>query len=72
MTFFDMKYLGYRAAIEFDGENFFGTIENISDLVTFESSTAENLEREFHSAVDDYIEFCKSTRKNLTELSTAV
>jgi len=67
-----MEYLGYRAAVEFDGENFFGTIENISDLVTFESDTAENLEREFHSAVDDYIAFCKTAGKNLTELATAV
>lgn len=67
-----MEYLGYRAAVEFDGKIFFGTIENISDLVTFESDTAEDLEREFHAAVDDYIEFCKSAGKNLTELSTAV
>lgn len=28
-----MEYLGYRAAIEFDGKSFFGVIENISDLV---------------------------------------
>lgn len=67
-----MEYLGYRAAVEFDGKIFFGTIENISDLVTFESDNAKDLEREFHAAVDDYIEFCKATRKNLTELSTAV
>ncbi|MBR3745578.1 MAG: hypothetical protein IKN27_01295 [Selenomonadaceae bacterium] len=67
-----MEYLGYRAAIEFDGKVFFGTIENISDLVTFESDDAEELEREFHTAVDDYIEFCKATGKNLTDFATAV
>ena len=67
-----MEYLGYRATVEFDGKIFVGTLENISDLVTFESDNTEDLEREFHAAVDDYIEFRKSAGKNLTELSTAV
>ena len=67
-----MEYLGYRAAVEFDGQNFFGTIENISDLVTFESDTAEDLECEFHAAVEDYIEFRKSLNKNSEVFATAV
>lgn len=67
-----MEYLGYRATVEFDGENFFGTIENISDLVTFESTTAEDLEREFHAAVEDYIEFRKATEKASERFATAV
>lgn len=67
-----MEYLGYRAAIEFDGKSFFGVIENISDLVTFESDTAEDLEREFHSAVEDYIEFRKSVSKDSETFATAV
>ncbi|MBR0260824.1 MAG: hypothetical protein IJQ85_03420 [Selenomonadaceae bacterium] len=45
-----MEYFGYRATVEFDGENFCGTIENISDLVTFESDNSNDLEREFHAA----------------------
>lgn len=67
-----MEYLGYRATVEFDGENFFGTIENISDLVTFESDNAKDLEREFHAAVEDYIEFCKSTGKISERFAAAV
>lgn len=67
-----MEYLGYRAAVEFDGKIFFGTIENISDLVTFESDDAENLEREFHAAVDDYIEFRKLTNKSTADFANAV
>ena len=67
-----MEYLGYRAAIEFDGKSFFGVIENISDLVTFEGDTAEDLEREFHSAVEDYIEFRKSVNKDSETFATAV
>lgn len=67
-----MEYLGYRAAVEFDGKIFFGTIENISDLVTFESDDAESLEREFHAAVDDYIEFRKLTDKSTADFANAV
>ena len=67
-----MEYLGYRAKIEFDGESFFGVIENISDLVTFESDTAEDLEREFRAAVEDYIAFRKLTGKDLETLAAAV
>ena len=64
-----MEYLGYHSTVEFDGKNFFGTIDNISDLVTFESDTAENLEREFHSAVKDYIEFRRLLDKNSTAVA---
>ena len=67
-----MKYLGYRATVEFDGEIFFGTIENISDLVTFESDNPDDLEREFHAAVEDYIEFRKLTGKKTENFATAV
>ena len=59
-----MEYLGYHATVEFDGKNFFGTIDNVSDLVTFESDNAQDLEREFHSAVEDYIKFRRLLEKN--------
>ena len=67
-----MRYRGYSATVEFDGKNFFGTIENIADLVTFESDTAEGLEHEFHSAVEDYLEFRKSLDKNSVAIAAAV
>ena len=40
-----------------------GKIDNIRDLVTFESDTVEGIIREFHSAVDDYLEFCQEVGK---------
>ena len=67
-----MEYRGYRASVEFDGEIFFGTIENIPDLVTFESDTAENLEREFRAAVEEYIEFRKLMGADSEQFATAV
>ena len=54
------KYKGYCADIEIDFEDriLHGKIAGIRDLVTFESETVDGIVREFHSAVDDYLEFC--------------
>ena len=40
-----------------------GKVEGINDLVTFESESAEEIEMEFHSAVDDYLAFCEEVGK---------
>ena len=47
--------------IEFDSESkvLYGKIEGIDDLVTFESDSAKEIEKEFHDAVDDWLEFRK-------------
>ena len=52
-----LEYKGYRTRIEFDpaAKLLHGKIEGISDLVTFEN--------EFHTAVDDYLDFCKEIGK---------
>lgn len=56
-----LKYKGYLTKIEFSVEDniLYGKIEGIHDLVTFESSSAEEIENEFHAAVDDYLDFCE-------------
>ena len=41
----------------------YGKIEGIRDLVNFECDDFQFLEKEFHAAVDDYIEFCKEVGK---------
>ena len=60
-----LMYKGYHTKIEFDVENsvLFGKIEGINDLVTFESSSLETIEQEFHDAVDDYLVFCEEVGK---------
>ena len=55
-----MEYRGYHTTPEFDGQIYFGKLEDISDLVTFESETLADFEREFKSAVEDYITFRQS------------
>ena len=37
----------------------YGKIEGIDDLVTFESDSAKEIEKEFHYAVDDWLKFKK-------------
>lgn len=58
-------YKGYHAKVEFDFESMIlhGKIIGIDDLVTFESKTVNGIIDEFHSAVDDYLEFCEEIGK---------
>lgn len=56
-----LTYKGCFTAIEFDSEDkiLYGKIEGIDDLVTFESDSAKEIEKEFHDAVDDWLKFRK-------------
>lgn len=60
-----LEYKGYHTKIEFDMETctLRGKIEGINDLVNFESSDTSKIEKEFHDAVDDYLEFCEEVGK---------
>lgn len=60
-----LEYKGYYTKVEFSLEDkvLYGKIEGINDLVNFESNSAEDIENEFHDAVDDYLEFCKEVGK---------
>ena len=61
-----MEYKGYHTKIEFDAESMTvrGKIEGINDYVDFEAWDIFSIEVEFHSAVDDYLEFCKEVGKD--------
>ncbi len=63
-----LEYKGYYTNIEIDFEanEFYGEIEGISDFVNFMSDVREGVQgiiREFHSAVDDYLDFCRAVDK---------
>lgn len=60
-----LKYKGYLTRVEFSAEDriLYGKIEGISDLVTFESASSAEIEKEFHDSVDDYLAFCESEGK---------
>lgn len=59
------EYKGYHTKIEFDAEDLIlrGKIEGISDLVNFECESMQDVEKEFHAAVDDYLAFCEEVGK---------
>lgn len=60
-----LEYKGYHTKVEFDSEDLVlrGKIEGINDLVDFECEDLKGVEKEFHEAVDDYLEFCKEVGK---------
>ncbi len=62
-----LKYKDYYGSVKYSAEDkiLFGKIEFINDLVTFEASNVDDLEKEFKKAVDDYIETCKVWGKRL-------
>ena len=60
-----LEYKGYTTKIDYDVEDrlFYGKIEGISDLVDFCSKTFDTIEKEFHEAVDGYLEICEEVGK---------
>ena len=62
-----LTYKGFFGSVHFSAEDecFFGKIEGIDDLVTFEGQDVKALKKSFREAVEDYIELCKITKKPL-------
>ena len=60
-----MEYQGYRGTIvhEPDDKIYHGRIVGISDIITFEGATTEELEKDFQEAVEDYLETCREIGK---------
>ena len=56
-----LTYKDYIGTVSFSAEDevFYGKLEHINDLITFESDNAHDLKKAFEEAVDDYIAFCK-------------
>jgi len=61
-----MEYKGYTGSVEYSDEDgiFFGKVQFIRALISYEGSNAEELRKDFHDGVDDYLAMCKE--KNIT------
>lgn len=61
-----LEYNGYIGTIEFSAEDkvFYGKLEGINDLVTFEGTSVNELEESFRESVNDYLETCKALGKS--------
>ena len=60
-----IEYKGYIGSIEYSSEDkcFFGKLEMIDDLVTFEAISADELETNFKGVVDEYLITCKNLKR---------
>ncbi len=56
-----MKYKGYIGHVEYDDEAkiFHGEVLALSDIITFQGKSVEELEEAFRDSVDDYLAWCK-------------
>ena len=60
-----IEYKGYYTRVRFDAESktLRGKIEEINDYIDFKAEEPSGIEKEFHMAVDDYLEFCREAGK---------
>jgi predicted HicB family RNase H-like nuclease len=56
-----MNYKGYTTTVEFDPDDrvLHGRVNDISDVVTFEGTSVDELEAAFHNSVEQYVAFCE-------------
>ena len=61
-----MKYKDFYASINYEDETstFWGRIEGIEDIITFESDSVEGLKKEFKEVVEEHLEECKILNKD--------
>ena len=61
-----MKYKDFYASIHYEDETstFWGKIEGIEDVISFEADTVDGLKEEFKEVVEEYLEECKNLNKN--------
>ena len=55
-----MEYKGYQAAITYEGDtnSLHGRVLGIRDVIVFEGSSVEEMEKEFRFSIDDYLALC--------------
>jgi len=56
-----MEYKGYLGTVEYDAQAkiFHGDVINTRDVITFQGTTANEIERAFRDSINDYISWCK-------------
>lgn len=60
-----LRHKNFIGSVHFsaDDEIFYGRIEGITDLVTFEGESVQELKRAFEEAVEDYLNICEEVGK---------
>ena len=62
-----LKYKEFIGSVHFSAEDevFYGKVEGINDLVTFEGDSVKKLQSAFKEAVNDYTELCNEANKEI-------
>ena len=57
-----INYRGFIGSVRFSAEDsvFYGKVEGIADLVTFEGDSVKDLTAAFHYMVDEHIKDCET------------
>ena len=60
-----LKYQGFIGSVHFSAADdcFFGKIEGIDDLITFEAQDVPGLKKAFRESVEDYMDLCLQAGK---------
>ena len=56
-----LNYKGYIGKAEYDDENhvFTGCVINVKTVITFQGSTVDEIENNFKTSIDDYLDWCR-------------
>ena len=56
-----MEYKGYIGSVEFSEKDgiFYGKVQGIRSLISYEGTNAKQLVSDFHGSVDAYLKMCK-------------
>ena len=56
-----MKYKKYFGHIEYDDKAkiFHGEVIGLKDVITFQGTTVDEIEKAFKDSIDDYLDWCK-------------
>ena len=57
-----IEYKNYTGSVEFSEEDgvFYGKVQGIKSLISYEGKNASELVNDFHNAVDSYLELCEA------------
>ena len=62
-----LKYNGFYTNVHYEKESktYWGKIEGVNDVITFEADTIEKLQEEFKNTIDEYLDECKELKKEI-------
>ena len=60
-----MTYKDYTGSVHYSDEDrvFFGKVEYIRSLISYEGTDVDSLRQDFEEAVDDYLELCEEKKR---------